>query len=130
MTGYLLDTNIALIGLAAPKRLRRAVLAAIEMGPNLLSSVTYWEVMLKCMKGKLDVGDPRIWWLDALDQLAATALPLRPDHVARLYDLDPVHPDPFDRILIAQAMVENLTFVTTEGQVLKYASKGNFRVVC
>jgi PIN domain nuclease of toxin-antitoxin system len=81
------------------------------------------------MKGNLDVGEPLAWWLDALDQLAATPLPLRPDHVGRLYRLPPIHTDPFDRILVAQAMVEDLAFVTTDGEIRKYAGEG-FRVVC
>jgi PIN domain nuclease of toxin-antitoxin system len=44
--------------------------------------VTFWEVTLKASRGKLDVGDPRIWWETALGDLAATSLPLRAEHVA------------------------------------------------
>jgi PIN domain nuclease of toxin-antitoxin system len=54
-------------------------------------------------EGNLNVGDPRTWWRDTLDQLAATPLALRAEHVAELYTLPPLHKDPFDRILIAQA---------------------------
>ena len=79
-------------------RLRTAILA----GPNVLSAVSYWEVLIKNMKGNLNVGDPRTWWHDALDQLAARPLALRPEHVAELYSLPALHKDPFDRILIAQ----------------------------
>ena len=61
------------------------------------------------MTGALDVGEPRTWWLDALDQLAATPLVLRPEHVSEAYGLPPIHKDPFDRMLIAQAVVEDLT---------------------
>ena len=80
--------------------------------------------MLKSMKGNLDVGDPRAWWLDTLDQLAATPLPLRPDHIAGLHALLPIHADPFDRVLIAQAMLEGLAFVTTDLTVQLYGSAG------
>ena len=55
---------------------------AILGGANVLSVVSYWEVVLKTMKGNLKVGDPRTWWLDALEQLAATTLVLRPEHIA------------------------------------------------
>jgi PIN domain nuclease of toxin-antitoxin system len=103
---------------------RKAVLA----GPNVLSVVSYWEVLLKSMKGSLNVGDPRRWWLDALDQLAATALALRPEHVSGVYGLPPLHKDPFDRVLIAQAMVEDLELVTTDGDIPRYVS-GRLRVV-
>jgi PIN domain nuclease of toxin-antitoxin system len=74
------------------------------------------------MKGGLKVGDPRTWWRDALDQLAATPLALRPEHVAEVYTLPPLHKDPFDRILIAQATAEELELVTTDGEIPRYAS--------
>lgn len=73
------------------------------------------------MKGALEVGDPRQWWTEALDAFGAIVLPLRPEHVAALYDLPPIHRDPFDRMLIAQAMAANLVLVTTDGEIPKYA---------
>ena len=83
------------------------------------------------MKGKLDVGEPRVWWTDALRQLAATPLPLRPDHVGRLAQLANVstlHSDPFDRILIAQALEEGLELVSADRELGGYAGAG-LRVV-
>jgi PIN domain nuclease of toxin-antitoxin system len=103
--------------LTDPNRLPSAVRTAPLAGPNILSVVSYWEVLLKSMKGSLKVGDPRTWWCDALDQLAATPLALRPEHVAEVYTLPPLHKDPFDRILIAQAMAEELELVTTDGKI-------------
>jgi PIN domain nuclease of toxin-antitoxin system len=94
----------------------------------VLSVITYWEVMLKSMKGTLDVGDPRAWWFDALEQLAATPLILRPQHIAEVYGLPPTHKDPFDRMLIAQATAEGLALVTADGEIARHASKG-LRVV-
>lgn len=128
MSGYLLDTSIALLGLASPERISPDIRIAIEGGPVYLSVISYWEVLLKSMKGKLDVGDPRVWWPDALDTLTATPLLLRPDHIAELYNLEPIHHDPFDRALIAQAKVEDLTLVTTDGEIPKYTS-ARFRVL-
>ena len=90
----------------------------------MLSVVCYWEVMIKSMKGTLDVGDPRAWWFDALEQLAATPLVLRPEHITAVYRLEPIHKDPFDRMLIAQATVEGLALVTTDSKIARYASKG------
>ena len=123
MSGYLLDTNVALIALTEPKLLKPAVRSVILEGPGFLSVVVYWEVMLKSMKGLLELGDPRAWWSDALDQLAAKPLPLRPEHIAEVYSLPAIHRDPFDRVLIAQAMVEGLAFVTTDGESKKYGSE-------
>ncbi len=129
MTGYLLDTNIVLLAMGAPERLSPAVRAAVKSGPNVLSVVSYWEVTLKAAKGKLiEVGDPRSWWQAALSDFAATALPLRSDHVAQIWILPAIHQDPFDRALIAQATVEGLRLVTTDGVIGEYAGE-RLRVV-
>ena len=69
MNGYLLDTNAALLALSEPADLSIGARRAILAGPNMLSTIVYWEVMLKSMKGALRVGDPRVWWADALEQL-------------------------------------------------------------
>lgn len=126
--GYLLDTNTALLALTNPAKLSRRVRKAALSGPNHLSVVVYWEVLLKTMKGALDVGEPRTWWLDALEQLAATPLVLRPEHVSEVSALPPIHKDPFDRILIAQAIVEDLTLLTKDEEISRYASD-RFRVI-
>ena len=128
MNGNLVDTGAALLTLAAPERLPPVVRAAVDRGPNWLSALSYWEVVIKTMKGKLDVTDPRAWWADALEHLSATALPLLPRHVAEIASLPPLHADPFDRALIAQATVEELTLVTTDGAIAQYASE-RFRVI-
>jgi PIN domain nuclease of toxin-antitoxin system len=84
--------------------------------------VTYWEVTIKSMKGKLDVGDPRGWWLEAVQQLAATVVLLKPEHVAAVQGLLPIHKDPFDRMLIAQATVEGLALVSVDPEIARYGS--------
>jgi PIN domain nuclease of toxin-antitoxin system len=126
--GFLLDTHAVLWALDRPEALGDAARAAVSSGPNFLSVVTYWEVMIKSMKGKLGVGDPRGWWLEALQQLAATVLLLRPEHVATVYGLPAIHKDPFDRMLIAQATVEGLALVSMDGVIARYASE-RLRVV-
>ena len=122
-TGYLLDTHTAIWALDTPEALTAPARKAVLSGPNVLSVITYWEVMLKSMKGTLDVGDPRAWWFDALEQLVATPLPLRPQHIAGVYTLPPIHKDPFDRMLIAQAASEGLTLVSMDAEIVRYASK-------
>ena len=123
MTGYLLDTNAAIFALAFPERLSAAERRAILKGPNVLSVVSYWEVTLKNMKGMLDVGNPRTWWQEALEQLAAKPLLLRPEHIAQVQTLPALHKDPFDRVLIAQAMREGLALVTSDATIARYGSK-------
>jgi PIN domain nuclease of toxin-antitoxin system len=81
------------------------------------------------MKDKLEVGDPRVWWAQTLRQLCAASLSIRPEHIDRLYNLPPtIHKDPFDRILIAQAISESLTLVTMDSDIPQYASP-DFQVI-
>jgi PIN domain nuclease of toxin-antitoxin system len=122
-SGYLLDTHTAIWALYTPEKLTPTARKAILSGPNVLSVVSYWEIVLKSMKGTLDVGDPRAWWFYALEQLAATPLVLRPEHIAGVYRLPPIHKDPFDRMLIAQATSEKLALVTIDGKIARYTSK-------
>ena len=126
--GYLLDTHVALWALDRPESLSKASRKAAASGPNFLSVVSFWEVMLKCMQGTLKLGDPRDWFQDGLDQLDATPLVLRHQHVAAVYSLPPIHKDPFDRMLIAQAIVEGLCLVSMDRKIAGYASS-SLRIV-
>ena len=111
-----------LLGLSKPQDISSRLRTEVDEGAVVISVLSYREVLLKSMKGKLAIDEPRVWWADALDKFAATALPLRPEHVSAIRDLPPIHPDPFDRALMAQAMVEDLTLVTLDGAIAKYAS--------
>jgi PIN domain nuclease of toxin-antitoxin system len=76
--------------------------------------------MLKAMKGTLDIGDPRLWWSETLDELQLHVLPSRPEHISAIYQLPAIHQDPFDRALIGQAMAEDLTLITTDAVIPRY----------
>ena len=114
--------------MSEPERLSAKLRRTVESGAVYLSVICYWEVIVKSTKGALDVGDPRRWWADALDGFGARALPVRPEHASTLCDLPPIHKDPFDRMLIAQAIAADLTLVTTDGVIHLYAS-GRLRVL-
>jgi PIN domain nuclease of toxin-antitoxin system len=124
VSAYLLDTNIALFVLTGDPRLTSSVRAAVAAGPNVLSVATYWEIAIRATRGRLDVGDPRTWWQHALQQLAATPLTIRPEHIASLCLLPPIHQDPFDRILIAQAISQGFTLLTADQEIAQYSSAG------
>jgi PIN domain nuclease of toxin-antitoxin system len=121
LNGYLLDTNIALLAVTEPDRVRQQIKTAIGAGPSFLSIISYWEVMIKHCKGLLELRNPRGWWGDTQATLGLQPLALTPDHIAAVYDLPYHHRDPFDRALIAQAMVEDLTFLTTDAGLEPYA---------
>lgn len=123
MKGNLLDTHVILIAPEDPGRLSQVIQRAVLDGPNYLSVISYWEVMLKSMKGHLIVSDPQAWWQDVLKELAAVPLLLYPQHITALSALPPIHKDPFDRVLISQASAEGLTPVTTDSEIPRYASQ-------
>jgi len=122
LKGYLLDTGVALLAVSASDVLPARIRKAIEHGPAFLSVIAHWEVMIKLMKGSLDIGDPGHWFDQTLDALDLQPLLFRPQHVAALSTLPPIHQDPFDRALIAQASAENLTLLTTDSVIPRYAS--------
>ena len=120
---FLLDTNVVIRALRQPASLSLRVRKAIVDGPNVLSVIVYWEIVLKVMKGSVVVGHPRTWWPDALDMLAATALSIEPAHIDQVSDLPAIHKDPFDRLLITQALAEGCTLVAMDVEMHKYKSK-------
>ncbi|HEX7730826.1 MAG TPA: type II toxin-antitoxin system VapC family toxin [Terracidiphilus sp.] len=122
MSGNLVDTNAAIFAVTKPEKLTLPARRAILRGPNTVSVVSLWEVILKSMKGTLDVGDPMRWWRDAVHELDATILPLQQEHVAGLLRLPAHHKDPFDRIVIAQATAEGLSLVTSDRAIARYSS--------
>ncbi len=124
MKGYLLDTSIALWLGTSPERTSRAQRAAVESGPVWLSVISYWEVAIKSLGRRLDVADPHRWWESALENLDADVLTLRPEHVEALIPLPPLHRDPFDRMLLAQAVTEDLALLSSDRAMQAYASAG------
>lgn len=124
MNGYLLDTHIVLWSAGDTKALTPAMRAAIEAGDVWVSILALWEVSIKVQKGNLEMEDPWRWWVESLDRLHARALSLQASHIAAIFELPPVHRDPFDRALIAQALVEDLTLVSADRAFLDYQGSG------
>ena len=95
----------------ASPRLPRAVADVLEDGRNevRVSAVSAWEIELKRTSGRVEAPTDLA---EALRENGFTEFPLTLRHVAALRDLPHHHDDPFDRMLIAQALVERLTIVT------------------
>jgi PIN domain nuclease of toxin-antitoxin system len=115
----LLDTQVLIWCLAADRRLKRAARQAIEDDSNRVwvSAASAWEIEIKSALGKLRVPD------DLLTQMSANdfdELPIRMEHALYLRHLPALHRDPFDRILIAQAVCEGLTMVTADPVLREY----------
>lgn len=115
----LLDTHALLWWLDDPSRLSQPAQDAIRDPRNTvyLSAVVAWEIAIKLAIGKLSVNG------DIAQALAATQfrqLPVTVDHALTVQRLPLHHRDPFDRMLIAQANLEGLTFVSRDPWVANY----------
>ena len=116
----LLDTSTLLWALGSPERLSARARRLVDTEENIVSVASYWEVVIKAQKGLLAIADPATWWTRATGLTAAHVLPIRASHVTALAALPGLHRDPFDRILIAQAIAEGLEFVTGDEQIRGY----------
>jgi PIN domain nuclease of toxin-antitoxin system len=118
---YLLDTSIVLWVTAEPERLSKAA-AAVWRTPETLvavSVISYWEIAIKA--GKLRIDDVSRWWEHrVMPFVDMEPIPVREEHIADLLLLPRLHKDPFDRMLIAQARVENMPPVTSDKQIQAY----------
>ncbi len=115
----LLDTHVLLWWLADDARLGPSSRRLIEDGTAevFVSSVSVAEVAIKTSLGKLDA-PPDL--LAQVSEQQMTELPLRIAHAQALRDLPWLHRDPFDRMLVAQALTERLTFVTADARCRRY----------
>lgn len=116
--GYLVDTHILLWSLHGDRRLKQRHVAILNSpAVTFVSMATAWEIVIKANLGKLDtVGDIE----EAIESTGHQVLPVTFDHLRRLRELPNHHRDPFDRLLIAQAMTENMTILTTDGDFAQY----------
>lgn len=106
----LLDTHVVLWWQTEDRRLNAEARHAIEMADIAwVSAVSGWEAAIKTALGRLRIDEPFSLLLGIDD---FTELPVSLAHVERLKALAPHHKDPFDRLLVAQALVEKATIVT------------------
>jgi len=117
---HLLDTSTLLWALGSPERLSARARRIVDAGENVVSVASYWEIVIKTQKGLLTIADLVTWWRRATEIMAARVLPIRASHVTALAALPMLHKDPFDRILIAQAVAEGLDFVTSDEPIAEY----------
>lgn len=118
----LLDTQLLLWAAAEPKRLKIATRRLLQDPRHALvfSAASVWEVAIKTSLGRKDfVVDPRVFRRGLLDN-GYEELAISGAHAAAVLDLPPLHRDPFDRLLVAQAQVEGITLLTADTIVAKY----------
>jgi PIN domain nuclease of toxin-antitoxin system len=118
----LLDTHLLLWVAGQPDRLSQAARQFIEDKENelLFSTASLWEVVIKRGLARDDFKvDPRLLRRGLLDN-GYSELPIGSEHVVAIDTLPPIHKDPFDRVLVAQALVEGITLLTTDAVVARY----------
>lgn len=118
----LLDTHLLLWVAAEPEKLSVTALQAIEdpQSQLLFSPASLWEVAIKRGLGRADFNvDPRLLRRGLLDN-GYKELPISSAHAVAVDDLPAIHKDPFDRILIAQSMVEGISLLTVDALVARY----------
>lgn len=118
----LFDTHLLLWAAGAPERLSaqaRALIEAPETEP-LVSAASFWEITIKAGLGRADFRvDAALLRRGLLDNGYAE-LPITGAHALAMGALPPLHRDPFDRMLVAQARVEGIALVTADPMVGAY----------
>jgi PIN domain nuclease of toxin-antitoxin system len=125
----LLDTHLLLWAAGEPNRLSATTRKLINTPANtlLFSAASIWEVAIKRGLGRKDFqANPRLLRRGLLDN-GYTELPILSEHVVAIESLPPIHKDPFDRLLVAQATVEGITLLTGDSVVAQYP--GSVRMV-
>ncbi|WP_338860205.1 type II toxin-antitoxin system VapC family toxin [Mycetohabitans rhizoxinica] len=120
----LLDTHLILWAAADAPELPAAARALLDdpACTPLFSVASLWEIVIKCGLARADFQvEPRVLRRSLLD-VGYEELPIVTAHALELEHLPPIHRDPFDRILIAQAVAEGVPLVTHDAMIAKYPS--------
>ena len=123
---YLLDTGVWLWTLNSPEFIGDEARALLEQGGEevYLSAITSWEISIKLRIGKLELpGPPADHVPRYMAKQSLRSLPVTHLHAAKIYDLPSHHKDPFDRMLIAQALVEDMVILTADRAFKKYPAQ-------
>ena len=118
----LLDTHILLWAAGQPDRLPSKARKLLNDPRNepIFSSASLWEIAIKSGLGRDDFQvDARLLRRGLLDN-GYSELPITSEHAVAIDGLPPIHKDPFDRLLVAQSMVEGITLLTSDPLVAQY----------
>lgn len=118
----LLDTHLLLWAAGQPERLSAAARKLLNDPHNdlLFSAASLWEIAIKNSLGREDFrAEPRVLRRGLLDNGYAE-LSVTSQHAVNIDDLPPLHKDPFDRLLLAQALSEGITLLTSDAQLARY----------
>lgn len=116
----LLDTHLYLWAVAGSSQLKPAARRLIESADRVfVSAASIWEIAIKVRLGKIEA-DPQAL-VTAIGASGFVELPVRADHAAAVARLALHHGDPFDRLLVAQAITEPLRLLTADAALVPYS---------
>ena len=125
---YLLDTHTFIWALSDLKKLPALVRSIIDDRENTIfvSSITFWEIAIKVRRGRLSpIGLPNETTVEAAESMGFLPIPLLPEEAASSKELtEDTHFDPFDRMLVWQAIKRNLTLISRDTEFSKFAPDG------
>ena len=123
----LIDTHIFLWLFLEPKRISKQIQEFLEdnfTNEIYVSHATAWEIAIKYGVRKLKLPQtPELFVPDRIKRANFLHLPIKIQHVLQVHNLPPIHKDPFDRLLVSQARIENLTILTADPSFAKYQIK-------
>lgn len=115
----LLDTHIFLWAVTDDRKLSKTARKLIVDAEDVyVSSASIWEMSIKAGLGKLDADVKQL--VSEIEAIGYTELPIRARHAALVRDLPDIHRDPFDRLLVAQALSEPLRLLTADSHLSGY----------
>jgi PIN domain nuclease of toxin-antitoxin system len=126
---FLLDSHTFLWFVAADKQLPTSVKDKIEdiNQSCFLSAASLWEITIKHQIGKLDLDISLVELFDYVDRNQIEIIPITYEHLLTLSDLPNHHNDPFDRLIISQAIAEDLIVITRDKLFKKYKIKQQWK---
>jgi PIN domain nuclease of toxin-antitoxin system len=119
---YLIDTHIVIWIIEDSPRLTETMRRALmdEDSKKYVSMASAWEVALKLGTGKIQLVGGLQAFFDILDKYGISTLPIEREYLEQIPNLPVHHKDPFDHLLIATAIAENMTLITADQNMQKY----------
>lgn len=116
----LTDTHTLVWALSQPEALGRSARDALASSPFTASVANLWELVLKRRKPGSLVADPLSWWQKYVVGSGIRVLAIQTRHIVEMANLPDFHKDPFDRLLVAQALAEGLSLASKDSILGQY----------
>ena len=122
MSRFLVDTQLLLWNVYGSRKLPARVGRLFRDGRHqfFFSAASLWEIAIKAARGREDFVADTAAIRDVLEENGFKELPIAAEHAVAVSTLPPIHADPFDRMLVAQSIVEPMVFITSDERLAAY----------